>query len=184
MVCTSPLNGRHLPRSWDQNVPPNRSHRPEIGEDLAFEHHSWRVQRIGWALLAVVIAAGLAGLMGSGPLSNVTARDGKSLEVEYERFVRHGAQTEIRVRMDQSRASQARVVITREFLDTSHLQRTLPEPARVQASGANAIFYFDVDANHPLQATFVMEPVELGAHEARIAIDDGSSVSVRQFTYP
>jgi hypothetical protein len=35
-----------------------------------------------------------------------------------------------------------------------------------------------------MQATFVIQPEELGSHVARVATEDGSSVTIRQFTYP
>jgi hypothetical protein len=165
-------------------VPRNQAHRPEIGQDLVFQRYSWRAQRFGWALLIVLMAAGLAGLLGPGPLSNVSARDGKDLAIEYERFVRHGSKTEIRVRVEPSQPGPVRIAITRAYLGQSRLQQTVPEPVSVQASGTDAIFTFDVEINSPLQATFVMEPGEIGTHTARIATADGSSVTLRQFTYP
>src|SRR3712207_4138009 len=41
----------------------------EVAEDLTFQRREWAAQRVGWVLLALVIAAALAGLLGRGPLS-------------------------------------------------------------------------------------------------------------------
>jgi hypothetical protein len=182
-VTVSPVVGRY-PRVCDKNVPSKKTYRPEIGEDLVFQQHNWRAQRVGWTLLGVLIVAGLAGLLGPGPLSNVNARGGNGMEVEYERFVRHGAETEIRVRVTQPPSGQVRVAISREYLDTLNLQQVVPAPTRVQASGEDVLYTFELAGNGPVHATFVMQPEELGAHVAQIAIGDGSRVTVRQFTYP
>lgn len=168
----------------DKKVPSKQAHRPEIGEDLVFQQRDWRAQRVGWALLGVLIVAGLAGLLGPGPLSNVHAGGGKGLQVEYERFVRHGAQTELRVNIMQPLSRHVRVAISREYLDTLNLQQVVPTPARVQASGQYIVYTFERAGRGPMQATFTMEPEELGTHVARIAVDDGSRATVRQFTYP
>jgi hypothetical protein len=183
-LADSPIIGRHPRLGRDNNVPPKQAHRPEIGEDLVFQHHNWRVQRVGWALLAVLIVAGLVGLLGPGPLSNVNARGGNGLEVEYERFVRHGAQTELRVRVTQPPSGQVRIAISREYLDTLNLQQVVPAPTRVQASGVDVVYTFELAGNGPMQATFVLQPEKLGKHVARVAIDIGTRVTVQQFTYP
>lgn len=165
-------------------MPSKQAHRAEIGEDLVFQQRNWRAQRVGWTLLGVLIAAGLAGLLGRGPLSNVNAHGGKGLEVEYERFVRHGAQTDVRVRVTQPPAGHVRIAISRAYLDSLNLQQVVPSPTQVQSSGDYLVYVFDLVGNGPMQARFVIQPEEIGAHVARIAIDDDSHVLIRQFTYP
>ena len=68
----------------------------QVGEDLAFQERQWKVERIGWALMALIALAGLAGLFGGGPLSAATVGgDNLPLEVMYGRFVRHRTPTEL-----------------------------------------------------------------------------------------
>jgi hypothetical protein len=166
-------------------VPSKQSYRPEIDVDLDFQQRDWRMQHIGWALLALLVAAGLAGLLGPGPLSNVHARGSQGLEVEYERFVRHGAESEIRVSVPQPASGRVRIAITREYLESLNLQQVLPSPALVRPSRDSLVYEFErAIEDGPVQATFVIQPGELGSHVARVAVDAGSSVAIRQFTYP
>lgn len=46
---------------------------PPIDEDLTFQRRNWAAERAGWALMAAVVALGLAGLFGPGPLSRPVA---------------------------------------------------------------------------------------------------------------
>jgi hypothetical protein len=168
-------------------VPAPATRRLEINEDPAFQQRDWRIQRIGWGILAAIIAAALAGLLGPGPLSTTQAHSGQSLEVEYERFLRHGAQSELRVQVASAArsAGQVRVAISREYLSGLDLQQVTPSPSRVQSAGQSVVYVFERAAGPgPLHARFVFQPHKLGTRSGGIAIDDGSRVSIRQFTYP
>jgi hypothetical protein len=165
-------------------VPSKQTQRPPIDEDLLFQQRNWRVQRIGWMVLGLLIVAGLAGLMGPGPLSRVNARAGERLEVDYERFVRHGAASELKVTVRRPASGQVRVAISRDYLDQLNLERVRPSPTEVQSSGGDAVYVFGHAGGQSMQATFVIQPEELGSHVARVAAGDGSSVTIRQFTYP
>jgi hypothetical protein len=58
----------------------------EIQQDLNYQRREWRIQRLGWVVMRLVILAALLGLLGNGPLSkaSVTATDG-SLRLDYHR---------------------------------------------------------------------------------------------------
>ena len=38
-----------------------------IEEDRAYQRREWRFERIGWAVMAALLMAGLIGLLGDGP---------------------------------------------------------------------------------------------------------------------
>lgn len=51
----------------------------------------WRLQQLGWAVMALIVVLALLGVFSTGPLSwsSTTAADG-TVEVQYQRFVRNG----------------------------------------------------------------------------------------------
>jgi hypothetical protein len=59
----------------------------EVNADIEFQRRVWRVQRIGWLIIAAVIVAALLGVFGGGPLSRAAVQ-GDGLRLEYERFAR------------------------------------------------------------------------------------------------
>lgn len=74
------------------------SSRDLISEDGALDRATWVVQRVAWAVAAVLLAAALAGLLGRGPLGGraVTSADG-SISVEYDRYFRADTVSDVRV---------------------------------------------------------------------------------------
>lgn len=167
------------------NTVPTKGRRPGIEEDLAFQQKDWRVQRVGWAGFALVILAGLAGLLGSGPLSNARTGGGDAPEVQYQRFVRHGAQADLTIRTVAASAEPLRVAISRAYLAAVHLQQVLPTPQRVHHAGSMLVYTFErPEQADNVDVRFVFQPDELGYHEAWISTGTGSAAAIRQFTYP
>ena len=61
----------------------------QIDEDMEFQRRSWIVQRIGWAIFALVILLAALGLFGDGILSDTKAgQEEGALWLEYPRFER------------------------------------------------------------------------------------------------
>ena len=59
----------------------------EIDQDLAAQEHEWQATRIARVVAALVLLAGLAGLLGHGPLARAHAGESSSgLEADYSRF--------------------------------------------------------------------------------------------------
>jgi hypothetical protein len=162
-----------------------KARRPEVDEDPAFQQRDWRVQRVGWAVLAMILAAGLAGLFGSGPLSNATVSAGDALRVQYERFVRHGGQTALTVRVASVEPGPLQVTIGREYLAAFHVRQILPAPVRVQAGDSDLVYTFEGPGQPgPVELKFFMQPESLGSHAGRLSAGRGATVTLRQFTYP
>lgn len=66
----------------------------DIAQDLEHQRREWVIERIGWAIMALILLAALAGLLGSGPLSNARIdHPGSHLSAEYNRFERYQSPT-------------------------------------------------------------------------------------------
>jgi hypothetical protein len=62
----------------------------EIGQDLAHQRLEWKIERVGWILMALLGLPALVGLLGPGPLSSTSAGEkGSPLSVENNRFERY-----------------------------------------------------------------------------------------------
>jgi hypothetical protein len=158
----------------------------QVNEDLRFQRRDWFLQRVGWCVLALLLLAGLAGLLGSGPLSRTTQADGRGLEIDYERFVRHGAQTRLMLRVAPQAldSDEVRLLIPRDYLMAYQVERIDPEPESTRSAGEYVEYSFRVRAREPLEVRLTVEPDELGSHWGSIRLDGGSEVNVVQFTYP
>jgi hypothetical protein len=89
------------------------------------------VRRVGRAVLALILAAAVCGLLGPGPLSEADVSSPSGLvRMEYQRFARHVADTSVQltVRPDPAEPEAARVWISAQYLSALNVQQVVPEP--------------------------------------------------------
>ncbi|MDP9479551.1 MAG: hypothetical protein M3R38_28430 [Actinomycetota bacterium] len=163
----------------------------EVDQDLTYQRRDWAAQRVGWAAMAAVVIGTLLGLFGGpGLLSGATAGSTEapiSVE-EYQRFVRYGAPTTLRVRLDAEAGTggEARVWLNRGYLQSIQLQRVTPQPDRVVAGPERVTYVFDVatDPGEPTTITFNLQPDKVGLLEGEVGIEGGEALGFRQLAYP
>jgi hypothetical protein len=159
----------------------------EVGEDLAFQRRSWVIQRIGWAIMAVLTAASIGGVFGSGPLNDAQASSaGGDLRVHYDRFPRYDAPARLRIEAARGLAREGIVWISlrREFVDAIKVRQVMPPPQRVEAGFDWVAFAFPIHAGGPITVSVDYEPRRLGALRVRVGVGDASTVDFGQFVYP
>lgn len=166
-----------------------RSDGLEIDDDPRFQHRSWTAERIGWAVIALLLVAAGLGLCGSsGPLNQATAEDAEgTLRVEYARFARHGAPTEVQVEVGAAATAvdTLRVAISRAYLAAVEIAWMQPEPETVELTGEAFVYVFPVaERGQPLAISFEVEPQRYWRQRARVWLPEGGAVSITQFVYP
>lgn len=160
----------------------------ELGQDLPFQRRSWLVQRVGWGIVLLLLLAAAAGLLGSGPLSEETARsaDG-ALGVRYGRFVRHRAPTTLQLQLAPGVADQGqvRLWLDLQYLDGLTIENVFPEPERVEAGPGRAIYVFTLASpDQPATITFNLLHEGSGPTHLQLGLDGGPALDRRQFVYP
>jgi hypothetical protein len=156
----------------------------EFQAEEAFHRREWLVQRIAWGLLILVIAAGLAGSFGSGPLSK-RAMATASGTIEIDRFARRHASGEWRIQPIQSAAegSQLALRISSSFLERYEIAAIVPEPASMTIDGSDVVFVFDA-ADARGTVAFHVEPENVGLGEGSFVLNDSEPLLIQQFVYP
>jgi hypothetical protein len=159
----------------------------EINEDLGFQRRMWAFQRVGWAVLVLVVMAALFGLLGPGLLSisATVGSEGVALSVEeYEQVLRYRKPTTLRLGMGAG-AGEARVWLDRKYLEGFQVQKVTPEPDSVEAGPDRLTYVFDVaELSEPTSVTFDLQPQKTGLLKGRVGLDDGEQLSFSQFVYP
>ncbi len=150
--------------------------------------YEWRLQKVGWAVMAVVVALALLGVFGTGPLSwtRASAPDG-SVEVEYQRFVRNGGDSTISIRVPASQVhnGEARLWLANEYLGNVEVNHIVPEPRSQVAQGEGVLMIFEVaDAATGLEATISATGDAVGIQSVRLAVAGGAPVDFWQLYYP
>jgi hypothetical protein len=140
------------------------------------------------AAVAIAVLLGLFG--GAGLLSGATvgSREAPISVEECHRFVRYGAPTTLRVHLDAGTGTgrEARVWLSREYLESIQLQRVTPQPDRVVAGPGRVTYVFDVatDPGEPTAITFDLQPDKVGPLRGEVGIEGGNALGFRQFAYP
>jgi hypothetical protein len=156
--------------------------------DLGVQRRTWRIQRIGWVIFAVLVIAALAGLFGSGPLSNAEAgSEASGLRIEYERFARLHAPTDLIIRVDRRLAGNDEVAIglSGDIIEGLELPSTMPPPDGAAVAPDAVVLRFRAD-RQPGELKIVLhaKPRQMGALDARVAVRGGPSHAIRQWIYP
>jgi hypothetical protein len=161
-----------------------------LGRDdhISFERGMWKVQRVSWGLVALLLIASLFGAFGRGPLSSAraTTSDG-GLSVSYERFLRHSADTELRVRVREVRGQEIRVWLARTCFDVLALESVTPQPQGVTALEDRLVYSFRVGAgaDEQVEFQFRFKVDKLGSVRGRAGIEGANGeATFRQYVYP
>lgn len=160
----------------------------EINQDLALQHKTWAIQRMGWTAMALVVTAALCGLFGSGPSARTTAADTHNImEVEYDRFGRYGGHLFLRFTIAPSATGDETVTL---WMDRSYWTRLAidgitPQPVASSTALDGFNYVFAIGTRHvPAVVTFHVRPESIGPLEAHLKLDERSTIRFRQFIYP
>lgn len=160
----------------------------EIEQDLPFQEREWTVQRVAWVLLLALLALGLAGLFGTGPLSSATKEAGDgALAVDYQRFIRHDGRTTLTFTLDGSLASagELELWIAQEYLGDVEVQGISPQPTETRAESDRVVHVFTVpDPGTTLEVRFSLRPQAMGRLTVEAGVPDGPSLGFSQLSYP
>jgi hypothetical protein len=157
----------------------------QLEPDLTHERREWRVQRVGWVLLALLCGAALAGLLGPGPLSNKQAgKIGSELYIEYDRYIRHEAPYTIKVYCRPEPADEFTLSLDRAFIENAEIKQIQPEPKETTAAGDKYLFHFNAKEASDQLVTFHFEPDTFGEISSAVTLNEKHSQKVKQFVWP
>lgn len=156
---------------------------PQIAEDPKFDRIQWRVERVAWMLMGLVILLALLGFLGGGgPLTRAT-ESAADAEVGYNRMIRFQGITQVELRLPGS-GQEARVTFNETFLADMEVEGVHPEPESVEAGTDQVTYVFQLaEDEDSADVTFTLRPGRIGVHSADI--ETGSTtLSFWQFALP
>jgi hypothetical protein len=155
----------------------------QLHEDMPHQRREWFAERAGWVVMAVLLAASLTGVLGTGPLSEQTADGGDGFKVEYERFARYQAPSKIVVHFP-AQGDEARIGLSRDFYEAMEIE-VEPQPNSVELTPEDVIFHFGAQPQGGSSAvTFRVKPDERWEREATITLNGSRHVTFRMFVFP
>jgi hypothetical protein len=152
----------------------------QIDEDLNFQRREWKIQRVAWVAMALLIIAALLGVFGTGPLSSATI-EREGLRLEHERFCRWQRGTDLRFTIGGT-GDPVLLLLGSEYLDRVKIERITPEPGKVEAVSDGVVFQFFLQG--PAAVTFHLTPKKFGLVSGKARLDQAAPITFTQFIYP
>jgi hypothetical protein len=152
----------------------------EIDEDLHFQQKEWFFQRIGVALLCLFVVAALLGFTGiSGPMSRgVAGERGSPLHVEYERFVRRGGRSTVKLHL-RSAPGDVRFWVSAAYFEHVRIDSVAPTPELVSVETDRHV-YLIRSGSTDVTITLDVEHEAVGTLDAEVGLVGGPSVGFSQ----
>lgn len=154
----------------------------QINEDMDFQRLEWRIERIGWVIVALVVIAALLGLLGNGPLSAAVKTSG-SLQVEYDRFLHRDAPSNYRIHF-KPRDDDTAIHLNSQFLEAVKLDQIVPQPSEVELAIDGVTLHFKSRAAVSGVVTIPFEPQTMGLLHTRIRVASKKPVTLTHIVYP
>lgn len=153
--------------------------------DMAFTRRQWRGQRIGWALMLLVIVATVLGLFGTGPLGSIVeTRDvgDAHYEVDHARFTRQLLVERIHVRVlaPSATGDDLEIAFSSDYASNNNIRGSTPDADGGGASADGATYRYEVsDWSQPVVVAFEVEARKPFSNPGVVTITAGDLDPVR-----
>lgn len=156
----------------------------DFNQDLKQEEMMWKVQRISWIVMGVIVFLTLIGLFANGFLSSANVKNG-GLQLSYPRFGRYGYSQSMNVIMSGLPTNKGKFsfMISRNFLNPYTVQEVTPSPSSVIYSHNELTYIFDKAAGvTEINVSITLLPNSAGLNRGTIN-SGGDRVDFYQFIY-
>lgn len=154
---------------------------PQLREDLPLQRIAWRIQKVCWVGIVMIMIFIALGLFGEGPLSKVRKTRG-STTLEYERFARDEGKMETVVRL-KAGATPAEVRIPLNYLARFKIDKVFPETFESKISGNALVYFFEPEKSASLNIQFFLVPQDPGPVKGNWSVNE-VTFELSQFIYP
>lgn len=154
-------------------------HTIDLNDELDLHIISWKVQRIGWVLLYMLMGGAALGLFGNGMLSKVETEKGKII-VSFDRFFRYEASMELEIEGNESH-NFTTIAFPQNYLKKFKVENVVPQPIRIFTQYQNVIYQFEGDATRSVK--FYLVPKEIGQVNGTMIVNRSPFI-LKHFIYP
>lgn len=157
-----------------------------IAEDMRFQRISWRVQQVGWVVLALAILAALLGAFSNGWLSWTSSETGDgTLRVDYQLVYRNGLESWIDLTIAGATGqAERKVVLSPPLLERIGLVSTQPDALRAAAHPDGLHLTFAIGESGASRVRLNLLPHDAGGVEGTIRLDAGEPLPIEFLILP
>jgi hypothetical protein len=153
-------------------------------EDMKFQRRTWLVERLGWIVMAVLVAAGLAGAFFHGPASYTQASSAdRAIAVDYERFAHKTTRTHFVFRVKAPIGEEVLLRIGPSFPDTYDIDAMQPRPLRMHSGRQGLEWVFGSPGNGDLSLFVAGRAKRFGFMSAQVEVQGRGAARLVQIIY-
>jgi hypothetical protein len=157
----------------------------DINQDLDVQARMWKIQRIGWVVMGLILLAALIGLFGSGPISRATeGEENSGFMVQFERFGRSRGPSELRFLVRPDRDGRLSVWISDAYLSRLTVHQMVPWPDGMIPMEGGVRFDWRTSGSDWVQIICSVEVTSFGFLSGEMRSLDRAPIYIRQFIYP
>lgn len=175
-----------MKRSGQKDAKP-KGVEPAVDPVMKYHRVFWRIERVAWATMALLLIAALLGVFGGGPLSHGRTGSANTLTVEYDRILRASAPTQYRFLVHPSISAKGvlRLRVDHSLVDPMQLDSIIPEPDSQSAGPSYTEFSFGVEpGTAPVSIVFQFRPATFGRHAGQVSVPGVPPLTIEHFIYP
>lgn len=154
---------------------------PQIPEDIGLQKIAWKIQKVCWVIIVVVMLLIAAGVFGNGPLSNVREIK-KNITVEYERFSRHKGEIKTTIHLTGVQ-QHVNVSIPVTYLSAFKLETVFPGSYESKIESGAVLYTFDSGNSTSLTIHFFAHPEKSGLIRGNWIVNK-APFQLTHFIYP
>jgi hypothetical protein len=164
--------------------------RPDLSThaDLPYQERTWRAQRAGWVIFLVILIAGALGAFGTGPFSRTTVGSrGDGFWVDYDRFARLLAPSELVVHVDRDRIAGDRMnlVLAGALAHAAEIESTTPRASAAAAVPDGIAMSFETRGERgDRRVVLHLKFKRAGPVNGRISLADGPVLPIGLWVHP
>ena len=152
----------------------------EFEDEIDLHKTGWILQRIGWALVLLIMITALLGVYGSGWLSKETTSD-NGYSLSYEKYGRFETPTTITLDVGSSGKKEIVVNIPSAYTEKQEISNIIPQPKEQKSANGLTTFHFDAADNAKI--VFYLEPDAIGSIKGSFTVN-GTVLPISHFIYP
>src|SRR5690606_11954318 len=129
-----------------------------IEKEYKFQKIEWPVFRVGWVIMAVFLITGIAGLFGSGALSE-RKEENTEASVEYEQLLRYSVESKVFILLKKPLADST-LSINADYIKAMKIDKVIPEPIAMELNDSMLKYRF---ANTDIEEiSLILKPIDTG----------------------
>jgi hypothetical protein len=163
----------------------NRRADIDTGYDELFERKWGRFERMIWITFGCIMALGLCGFLGRGPLNKKNVQLADGTQIKYERVLRYKTPGVVELQLPVSSGS-AELRLSKTEIEKLGLKQITPQPSTNMSSENSATYRFQPadPTTRTLLVQLALEPASVGPVSSDIQVNGQQPVSVHQWVVP